>query len=279
MKHVFDGADVILQRSVADYAVRRQLHDFVLHNPCDALPPSLSASRNWTPNLFVYWAQGFDDAPPIVKACLRRVRSVVRESRLIELTDANLADYSDLPGYVHDKLASDKTHYADVLRCELLKRHGGVWIDATCYLSFDPGTISPQLLGHNDFAAYRRNPPDVFMLSSWFMISRSNSAIASALLHYLLEYWRCHDTKIHYFLIHFLFEALYNLREEIRDDWNCGPNLDAYAAHRLQEHLLEPFDQVAFRQIMASSMVHKLTYKHATPLSGGTYYAHLIGSQ
>ena len=50
------------------------------------------------------------------------------------LTEENYRDYVTFPPFIQQKIDSgviSKTHMSDLLRLELLIRHGGLWLDAT----------------------------------------------------------------------------------------------------------------------------------------------------
>src|SRR3546814_10790494 len=93
-----------------------------------------------------------------------------------------LADYSDLPGYVLDKFKKgqiDHTHFSDLLRLNLLKNHGGIWLDATAYMTdFIPGYIHEQ-----DFFVFltgeRTHFPYSFM-QSCFIRSKKGEILCDA---------------------------------------------------------------------------------------------------
>jgi len=78
--------------------------------------------------IWQYWAQGVDQAPPVVKACLRSVARQKGERELVVLDDKTVGDYVDLPGHVWDKRPRqlmNSQHFANFIRLSLLARHGG----------------------------------------------------------------------------------------------------------------------------------------------------------
>lgn len=90
--------------------------------------------------IWVMWYQGFEKAPPLVKACIHSIFDN-KASHPVHLLDKyNLKSYINLPKYILKKFHNGKftiTHFSDIVRSALLSTHGGYWIDAT-YLVASP---------------------------------------------------------------------------------------------------------------------------------------------
>ena len=67
--------------------------------------------------IWQYWAQGYDDVPPVVRRCLDSIDKYATNYTIIRLTDANLSDYLDLPDFVQQK----RTVYSRAFFSDLLK--------------------------------------------------------------------------------------------------------------------------------------------------------------
>lgn len=88
------------------------------------------------------WLQGEESAPPLCKACLESLRKNLPEKKIIVVTEGNFTDYAEFPPFIMKKYRKgiiSRTHFSDLLRLELLLRHGGTWIDATVYCTGNPG--------------------------------------------------------------------------------------------------------------------------------------------
>lgn len=86
--------------------------------------------------IWVFWWQGLESAPARVKACVDSIKRNAASRDVIVITKDNVREYTDLPDYAFRKLAEGKitlTHFSDILRFNLLKLHGGLWMDATLY--------------------------------------------------------------------------------------------------------------------------------------------------
>ncbi|WP_407253388.1 capsular polysaccharide synthesis protein [Klebsiella pneumoniae] len=85
--------------------------------------------------IWVYWAQGLDNAPPVVQNCVKTLKENSSPDFVVQVVDDfNLVDYIDIPEIINTRLKEgviSRTHFSDIVRFELLKKHGGVWIDST----------------------------------------------------------------------------------------------------------------------------------------------------
>lgn len=92
---------------------------------------------------FVFWWQGFETAPEIVKLCINSMKKHADDLVLIDKN--NYTQWVGLPDYIVSKFNTGDislAHFSDVIRFYLLYFYGGTWIDATCFLSREiPGEI------------------------------------------------------------------------------------------------------------------------------------------
>ena len=221
--------------------------------------------------IWQYWAQGYEDIPPVVRRCLESVEEYASGYTLVRLSDENLSEYLDLPDFVQRKRAVySKAHFADLLRLMLLSVYGGIWMDATILLS---GRI-PEEYARCDFFVFRRDPdePDrrywrntyayyfgwakgfrVNMLNSFIVAKRDNRTV-SDLCRLLLSWWLAHDSLPDYFFFQILFDV-YGCREDF-------PLVSDTLPHYLQQSISDPaFSLMRKEDIPARFPIHKLSYK------------------
>lgn len=224
------------------------------------------------------WFQGYDNAPQLVKRCFDSVSEQMGDDyTIIILDEKSISEYIALPPFMWDKLTQgtlSKTFFSDLLRVCLLSAYGGVWIDATIYLS---GKLPANWLSQDFFALQRSSVPPqdykvwqsfssgyfvwdkdfkVRFLNS-FMSAKAHNPIIMALQDILLAYWERENKLIHYFLFHFIFELL--LQDERYAKANCAITNDT-DAHLLQLHAKEPYSVTLWQEIQRTTPLHKLTY-------------------
>ena len=91
--------------------------------------------------IWVMWWQGESAMPPIVKACYSSIKRAAKDYEVVLITEENWKQYVEIPQYIIDKVDCKKitlTHFSDIVRVALLKRWGGLWIDATVYADIIP---------------------------------------------------------------------------------------------------------------------------------------------
>src|SRR5581483_2229233 len=204
--------------------------------------------------IWQYWGQGVDAAPPIVRRCLESVAANAGARKVIVLTDATLSRHVDMPPeFSRTNPGITRTHFSDLLRVELLYRHGGIWIDATVLMT---GPI-PDAIEHADFFCYTR-PADPYLLSSWFIKAAAADPMLFAWRAMLRHYWRENDRLLNYFLLHYLFEAAITVHADLREHWLRTPALSSHTCHLLQGRLPLAFDPEWFASIRRQTTIHKL---------------------
>lgn len=106
-----------------------------------------SLSHDGSDNVWIYWGQGVENAPDIVRLCVRSVMDNFTNDgrRVILLNDDNISDYVTFPDYIMEKYRKGiitRALFSDLLRLELLITHGGTWVDSTVFCSHGGGVNS-----------------------------------------------------------------------------------------------------------------------------------------
>ena len=221
--------------------------------------------------IWQYWAQGYDDVPPVVRECLDSVERFAAGCTIVRLCDANLAEYLDLPEFVQRKRdVFSRAFFSDLLRLMLLRTYGGIWLDATIFLS----APIPEEYWNYPFFVFRRDPHEphiaywrntfayyfgwakgfrVNMLSS-FMAAKKGSVTASELCEAMLLWWKEHEDLPDYFFLQILFDV-YPPKEPF-------PLVSDTLPHYLQQTKSDPsFTLMDREEILRTIPIHKLTYK------------------
>ena len=137
--------------------------------------------------IWCMWWQGFENAPIIVKKCVKTIEKYSGDYELILITQNNYMDYANIPNEIIRKVENGKisiTHFSDILRAKLLAEYGGIWIDSTMFIcdyiftEFDDMIFNSALLPkYNDVFSVR--------LSGFFMGGKPNMFF-SFLYNYIL---------------------------------------------------------------------------------------------
>ena len=218
-----------------------------------------------------YWAQGYDNVPPTVKKCLDSVEEHCMEHIVVRLTDDNLSEYLDLPDFVQDhRRYFSRAFFSDLLRLLLLRVYGGLWLDATIYMT---GPV-PKEYEDLNFFLYRRDPAEKYfkywrntysyyfgwskgfrvnMLSS-IIFAKPGDRTVKDLCDLMLYWWKTQRSIPDYFFLQILFDV-YQPREDFPLVSDCIP-------HYLQKSIDDPdFPVMPREEIIRKYPFHKLTYK------------------
>lgn len=240
--------------------------------------------------IWQYWGQGIDDdLPDIVKMCFKSVDKYKGDFIVIRLDDNNLNDYLELPAFINQKRKNPEfkpAFFADLLRLSLLYHYGGVWLDATILLT---SPIDEMLL-EQDFFMFSRDEQaenqdfwqafnsDYFgwhkghhvnILNSFIIAKKGNEWVKDC-LQILLNFWHTQNHISHYFFFQVMFDVL---QQEYGHHYQYFLKKDDTITHLLIATINEPFDQMAYQQILSKTGIHKLTY--IKNCKAGSYYERL----
>ena len=230
--------------------------------------------------VFTLWLQGEEQAPPLVRACLDSIRRHA-DAELVVLDERSVFDWIDIPEEIVRKWKEGKmkaAHFADICRVDLLYRHGGVWMDATCFMD----APFPEWLWKADFFVYQggdtlkgaysgiqncfiRGAKDAYLLKVWREI--------------ILAYWKEEDSPLDYFVHQLLFCLALDANPRAAALYAEMPSLIQDPTHVLwYEYADRPYDEDHLHAICAEALFQKLNYK--TPSASkpvpGSFADHIL---
>lgn len=133
--------------------VKRHLKWAYMSIECEKVIPPHDVVENQS--IFMYWKQGWENAPELVKRCLVSVRANAGGHPLILLDENNLTQYVKMPAFIEKKHAEGiipEANYSDMLRTCLLLQYGGYWLDATCLLT----SSFPEVIDKSEYFMFQR---------------------------------------------------------------------------------------------------------------------------
>lgn len=220
----------------------------------------VESHKNEKNYVWVCWFQGIENAPQVVKDCYDSIKYWLKDREIIVITENNFSEYVTFPNYIIDKWKKGiitNTHFSDLLRIELLIKYGGLWLDATTYLT---GPL-PEYIESNEFFVYRNGWMDMEMINmgSWFIYSsNTNNRLLIETRALLYRYWEKHRYMKNYFLMHMFFRMITDVYQE---EWEKVPYFNQINQHLLMNELNKSFNQERINEILKLSTIHKLTYK------------------
>ena len=238
-----------------------------------------------------------------MRACLESVSRHCGDCEIHVLDDRTLHEYVTIPPHILQHLqhgSMSRAHFSDYLRTCLLLQYGGIWLDATVYLS-DP---LPAAIREARFFIYKsslfhsfagRLPPQELLTapidqfytpwhrlcgSSWCMAAAARTLILARVKAVLEAYWQRESRLMDYFLFHHILTWLLYRDRTSAEFFLRMPSLCNLPPHLMQSQLLRPYDARLDTAIRASSSVHKLTHKfEAAPGAAGLTLHHLLAER
>lgn len=262
-------------KSYCDYTYIKQTYQDYVNNWTYIEHPK---QDNEEKIVWICWYQGYENAPPIVKACINSIKMRMGKTHDIRIiTEDNMEDYVKFPDDIKEKYRKgiiSKPFFSDLLRLELLLTYGGIWIDATILLT----ASIPKIIQDSDLFMFRfTDIGEMYphIASSWFMVSKPHNKILMLVRDLLYEYWVKHERIIHYLLIYLFFRmAIEKFSEEWKQViWHTNGNIREV----LFNSLFEPYDEQRYKYYTQVEFCHKLTYKLDVPEeTEGTIYAKIL---
>ena len=273
---------------ITHYFISEYIHDKYLTN---AVPINLPIPKQQLPDnrvIWQYWEQGLDEnTPPVVRACLNSVVRHKGEYEVRVLTYESIKEYIDLPEFVYEKYECNKefrtAFFADILRLYLLSAYGGIWIDATVYMTdrIPNEWLNSELFMFeraqrpNDYEFWENYNPEYFSWNKYFrvrvlnsfIIAKKGNVLITKMLSALTAYWK-YETKFkHYFLFQIIFCELTKN--------NYHAKFSDVPPHEMARHIYDAMDRESFLNLKRNSPVHKLSYFDC--YKAGTIFEYVLG--
>lgn len=246
--------------------------------------PNLSEQKN-PETIWVFWWTGENSAPDIVKACINSIRKNANGHNVIFLDQTNFAEYVVFPEEILKKHKQGKighAHFSDMLRISLLAKYGGMWIDATVFLS----QPIPQSAFSQTFYSLKTYDPSALYYSKsrwcgYFLAGNADFLLFPFIRDCLVAHWLLTDHIIDYLLMDYLFGIAYKHFDQVKlgfdqlSDNNTKRGL-------LMAKINEPYSPELFDSLSSGeTFASKLSWRYGNPTSQTktgelTNYGHLL---
>lgn len=195
--------------------------------PNQSLVPKIVPKKIW-----IFWAQGWDNAPPLCKLC--RDSWIVNNPdwEIISLSEKDIFKYVTLDYSLKEKNIT-YTNYANILRVGILSKHGGVWADPTTFCNIPLNNWLPFLM-QSGFFAFGKPKTTV---ADWFLSSEKNNVLMQCWEKYVNLYWKFAKKEGCYFWPHYLFEYMVRNNAKVRNIWLHTPRISSDGPYAVQRFL------------------------------------------
>ena len=230
-------------------------------------------------NIWVFWMQGFENAPELVKKCLHSIKCNCGRHPVIELTKDNIEEYITVPKVIKERLDSKAislAQFSDYIRLTLLDKYGGIWMDSTMFLA---GNFDEHM---KDFSWYsiKNYPCKTIYVSdckwtAFFMACGIDNSLVKKCRSLLIHYFEKNEMLIDYFLIDYIFSLVYTKYNWARDIINHVPN-NNLNVYWLKDNLGEKFNRKEWDNITKNSHLFKLNHRLDTSTYDKYSYYNII---
>lgn len=231
--------------------------------------------------IWVYWAQGKDNMPELVRACYENLVCRAIDASVVLLTAENLEQYIDLPVPVKNSLNNGMIGYtalSDIIRHSLLSKYGGLWIDATVWVT---GKVPVSTLKNLPFFSARASERQ----SYWVSYLLGSGVVGFPLFGFVREMMIacCEKEKCwpdYLFIDHLIAYAFYHFPAVREIMLSCPDNNPRRSD--LWIRMNKVFDKEEYNIIIQDNWMFKLSYKsYLVPKVNGdlTFYGAMINGK
>lgn len=236
------------------------------------------SEKNQKKIIWIFWWQGYENAPVLVKKCLDSIKTHANGAETVLITKENFSKYTNFPPFILEKLNSKKitlTHFSDILRMDLLSKHGGLWLDATIFVSRD---IPPEYFSMPYFSIHYKTSTSKIARGRWTGFcqgAKQGSLIHSFCNDVFLSYWEKYDKLIDYFLIDYVMDFGYKNIPEFKNLVDSLP-FNNEGVKKLDSRFNDIYSKEQLDSILSESVFFKLNWKREYKLENNgkpTFYA------
>ena len=222
--------------------------------------------------IWTMWQQGEAQMPETVKASMKTIKGFAKRNscEFHLLTDKNLEHFVNIPKDITEKYKKKElsaAHYSDIVRFSLLYQYGGIWMDATLFVSpyatakmFEGEFFS---LNHPPLSANKmeRTICD-YKWSGFFLAGQKGGPHFKRIRDLYIYYVRKYPIFIHYLMMDYFILSEYASNPEFRSLVDKLPVLEtAERIWFLREHADKLFDENEWEEVLKTTPIMKTTYK------------------
>ena len=240
--------------------------------------------------IWVFWGQGEDQMPVLVRACYKQLISL--NGDVVLVTKENVHDYVDIPAAIYQKVESGKltwANFSDIVRTTLLAQHGGLWLDATVWITrpfpCDDFKTMPCYSVNGKVPVNNKSvrfwTSFEWNWSSWAMLANEPGSLLFQFVSQMMQaiaikesYWP--DYVLQDFLIYYACRRFPRIGQAMTE---CN-EIEFKNRGKLASLMNSPYNEEEYKKLNTTDYIFKLSYRTlwqvTTPDNHTTYYGKLI---
>ena len=222
--------------------------------------------------IWVLWQQGEAQMPETVRASMKTIKDFAKRSgcEFHFLTDENLYSYISIPKDIIEKNKNKQLSsaaFADIVRASLLFEHGGIWMDATLFVS--PYATLEMFEG--DFFSLNHPPvhPEKiertisdFKWAGYCLAGKKGKSYFKHIRDIFIYFVRKCPIFIDYLMMDYFILSEYELNDEFKNLVDELPVLaPAERVWFLRDHANDIFDENVWTEVLKTTPIMKTIYK------------------
>lgn len=216
--------------------------------------------------IWIFWYQGIENAPDIVKMCVESVKRNAHDHPVILIDKDNYKDYVNIPVHILSKVSEGKislTHFSDILRFNLLADHGGIYLDSTVFVTNNSGEDVFDWSKYSLYTCHTEIRPETDVAKgawvSYIFATSKGNPFAKYMVDMFNAYWAKEKMLITYLMIDCMIAIAY---EDI--SW-AKEMIDAIPPNNREIYELAQNANLIYADELYKKVIscpfHKLTYK------------------
>lgn len=250
-------------------------------------PESVVEHRIW-----VFWGQGEAAMPPLIQACYWQLKQ--HNKKVVLINCGNVGEYISLSPVIFRKVkmgAISWAHFSDIVRNMLLAQYGGLWLDATVWVSgrlpIDQLKEMPLFTANGTVAqtsaSIRFWSSFQWSWSSWCLWSKDRNYLLFAFVGEMLQAIAIKEAMIPDYVMqdYLIYYTCRNFPEVASDMENCR-NIPCLHRNTLALLMGQPYDAERYWKLTEKDFVFKLSFRTAWPVEingQSTFYQKLLAGE
>lgn len=240
----------VLKKKIRDILLK---YDFKYKD--ETLVPAKVLKNNY--KIWIMWLQGKECMPETIQTCYKRVMKFSGDYQVDFISEKNLEKYITIPDVIMQKYKKGiiaQAQFADYVRVSLLKKYGGLWVDASLYCMHQIKNIENLTILTGKKEGVRKWT--TFLMGT----NEVNNKMFTLLKMCFENYWENYNVTIDYFLFDLFIEYLYENYPDVKEmlDSIDDNNTEIFTLLKL---LSEPYDEIIYKHIKDTHTFQKLSQK------------------
>lgn len=226
---------------------------------------------------WVCWWDGKEKLPFISEVCLSSIQKYSGCSEVIFIDKFNYHEFVTINPVIKQKFEDGIIpiqQFLDVVRVKLLQEKGGLWLDATVFL-----TKQLNIELNKNIYSVKSGRKTEFVSNGKWSVFLLGGPKAHPLFNFLSDsfdkYFEKYSVLIDYFLMDYLIAIAYENIAQIKISMDDIP-INNPQIYFLQNHLNTEFNQLKYDEVIKSTTIHKLNWRsHIQSKDTATYFDHI----